>query len=375
MKVLHISNDFCFTKVHSMLYRELDALGVEQTVFNPVRDAAAIGRNQFEGAHTDIIYANVVKPWHKYAYHLKRRHVFSEMLKHIVPADYDLCHATTLFTDGGLAYMLNRQYGTPYIVTVRNTDVNEFLPFMPHTWMAARQILLHAERILFIGKSLHQKFINHRAIRGILPKIEKRFVFIPNGINNYYLEHLCYTPHTGHHIIFIGRFDNNKNAARLMQAVLQLRGKWQFSDCTLTLVGGGHAETDKIERMMSEHPDVFRYVEPVSEPSRMCELFAQARVFAMPSIHETFGLVYIEALTQGLPILYTKGQGVDGLVPQSAGIAVNPYSVDDIANGLATLLSDTRYGNNDVDFEQFRWSKIAMSYADLYNNLFKAADR
>lgn len=367
-KIMHISNDFCLTKVHSMLYQELDSLGVEQTVFNPVRDAALVGRNRFEGEHTTIIYAHVVKSWHKYAYHLKRRHVFSEMLKRIDPQEYSLIHATTLLTDGGLAYQLYRRYGIPYIVAVRNTDVNEFLNFMPHTWIAARQILLHAEKILFIGKSLHQALVSHKAIRGIVPQIENRFVFIPNGINDYYLDHVSHSRDTGHNIVYVGSFDNNKNVVRLAEAVLRLRTQPQFADCTLTLVGGGRAETDEMERMMTEHPDVFHFVGRIEEPSQMCEVFSQASIFAMPSLHETFGLVYIEALTQNLPVLYTKGQGVDGLLPQSAGIAVNPYSIDNIANGLAALLTNEKAGNQEVDFEQFRWSKIAEKYKELYVN-------
>lgn len=369
MKILHISNDFFNTKVHSMLYRELDWLGVEQTVINPVRDAAFVGRNFFEGKHTDIIYAHVVKPWHRYAYHLKRRHVFNEMLKRIDPAEYGLCHATTLLTDGGLAYDLYKRTNIPYIVAVRNTDVNEFLKFMPHTWMAARQILLHATRIVCIGKSLYQALVNHKAIRGIMPQIEGRFDFIPNGINDYYLNHVDRSLRTGHKVVYVGRFDNNKNVVRLAKAVLKLRTQAQFSDCTLTLVGGGNAATDEMERMIAGHPDVFRFVGPIFEPLKMCEQFAHADVFAMPSLHETFGLVYIEALSQGLPILYTKGQGVDGLLPASAGVAVNPYSIDDIANGLATLLSNTGMGNQEVDFEQFRWSKIAKRYKELYDCL------
>lgn len=366
MKILHISNDFCLTKVHSMLYQELDGLGVEQTVFNPVRDAALVGRNRFEGQHTDIIYAHVVKPWHKYAYHLKRRHVYNEMLKRIRPQEYSLTHATTLLTDGGLAYMLYKQYGIPYIVAVRNTDVNEFLKFMPHTWMAARRILLHAEKILFIGKSLYHSTMTHKAIQGISSQIENRCVFIPNGINYYYLDHVQYATRKGHNIVFVGRFDSNKNVVRLAKAVMQLREQPQFSDCTLTLVGGGRADTDEMERMIADYPEVFHFLGPIYEPSIMCEVLAQARMFAMPSLHETFGLVYIEALTQNLPVLYTKGQGVDGLLPPSAGIAVNPYSIDDIANGLVTLLTNDRMGNQDVGFEQFRWSKIAEKYKDYY---------
>ena len=369
MKILHISNDFCLTKVHSMLYQELDRLGVEQTVFNPVRDAAHVGRNRFEGQHTTIIYAHVVKPWHKYAYHLKRRHVFNEMLKRIRPQEYSLTHATTLLTDGGLAYMLYKQFGIPYIVAVRSTDVNEFLKFMPHTWMAARRILLHAEKILFIGKSLYYSTMTHKAIQGISSLIENRCVFIPNGINYYYLDHVRYATRKGHNIVFVGRFDSNKNAVRLAKAVMQLREQPQFTDCTLTLVGGGRADTNEMERMIADHPDVFRYVPPITEPAKMAEQFEHASVFAMPSLHETFGLVYIEALSQGLPVLYAKGQGVDGLLPPTAGISVNPYSVDDIAKGLAALLSDDSAGNQDVDFEQFRWSKIAEKYKTIYKNV------
>ena len=40
------------------------------------------------------------------------------------PTGYSLTHATTLLTDGGLAYRFYKQYGIPYIVAVRNTDVN-----------------------------------------------------------------------------------------------------------------------------------------------------------------------------------------------------------------------------------------------------------
>lgn len=368
MKVLHISNDFCLTKVHSMLYQELDRMGVGQTVFNPVRDAALVGRNRFEGQHTDIIYAHVVKSWHKFAYHLKRRHVYGEMLKRIRPQEYSLTHATTLLTDGGLAYMLYKQYGIPYIVAVRSTDVNEFLKFMPHTWMDARKILLHAKKIVFINKGLRDDLVRHPVIRGIASEIEDRFMLMPNGINDYYLDHISHGPRTGHGIVYVGRFSTRKNVVRLAKAVLKLRKQQQFSDCTLTLVGGGRAYTDEMERLIANHPEVFTFVEPIAKPSKMCEVFSNARLFAMPSLHETFGLVYIEALTQNLPVLYTKGQGVDGLLPPSAGIAVNPYSIDDIVNGLETLLTNEKAGNQEVDFEQFRWSRIAEKYKVIYEH-------
>lgn len=60
-------------------------------------------------------------------------------------------------------------------------------------------------------------------------------------------------------------------------------------------------------------------------------------VFAMPSIFETFGLVYLEALSQNLPVVYTKGQGIDGMFDNTVGIGVDPLSVEEIKNAIKMI--------------------------------------
>ena len=150
MNVLQIANDFCHTKVHKNLFVSLDRLGLNQVIFNPVRDESYVGNNYFESDNTEIVYANVVKPWHRYFYHIKRQIVFKEMLKRIDCKQFNICHASTLLTDGGLAYLLYKKYRIPYMVAVRNTDINGFMDKAPHTWSSARKILLNAERIFFI---------------------------------------------------------------------------------------------------------------------------------------------------------------------------------------------------------------------------------
>ena len=64
----------------------------------------------------------------------------------------------------------------------------------------------------------------------------------------------------------------------------------------------------------------------------MIPFYKSAHIFVMPSLTETFGIVFIEALSQGLPLIYTKGQGIDGYFPQGfVGYAYNPL---DVVNGL-----------------------------------------
>lgn len=367
MKILHITNDFCHTKVHANLFKILDEKGVEQIIYNPVRDLSHIGRNSFEGNHTQIIYSYVVKPFHKYFYHIKRRTVFKDLVKRIDVKEINLSHASTLFTDGGLAYKLYKKYQIPYVVAVRNTDVNGFLAKLPNTWFACIKILLHAERIFFISEGLKKKFENHYIIRPILNKIKHKFVLIPNGIDDYFLDHISHEICCKNRIIYVGDFSGNKNVIRLAKAVLRLRHDPGFEDTVLTIVGGGKNKTNEVEQIITFNPEVFNYLGKVYDKQKLCEIFRSNSIFAMPSIHETFGLVYLEALSQNLPVLYTKGQGIDGLFAPTIGIGVNPLSDDEIYSALKQLLSQRKvYSNKNIDFENFRWTGIADKYIAHY---------
>lgn len=367
MKVLHIANDFCHTKVHKNLFIALDRLGVEQVIFNPVRDESHVGNNYFKSEITDIIYANVVKPWHRYFYHLKRKIVFEEMLKRIDCEQFNICHASTLLTDGGLAYLLYKKYRIPYMVAVRNTDINGFMDKAPHTWLSARKILLNAERIFFISEGLKQKFENHKAVSRILPQIQQKFILLPNGIDDYFLDNISTEKKFTHNIIYVGDFSNNKNVVRLIRAVLDLRKESGFEDVKLTIVGGGKENGSETEKIISENLDTITYLGKIYDKQELIRQFRQHSIFAMPSIHETFGLVYLEALSQNLACLYTKGQGIDGLFDKSVGLAVHPLSVDEIKNGLRELIKNRQnYSNESVDFSEFRWSFIAEKYLNFY---------
>ena len=89
----------------------------------------------------------------------------------------------------------------------------------------------------------------------------------------------------------------------------------------------------------------------------------------MISKSETFGLVYFEALTQGLPVVYTAGQGFDGVINNlSVGYAVKSDNVSDIAAKLdsalanrSALLSDIRK----IDFSAFGWPVKAGAWLNV----------
>lgn len=370
MKVLHISNDFAGSKVHGNLVKVLDKCGIEQTVYVPLRSASDVGGNRLESERVDVVYSNIIKPWFKFVYHHKGKVLYRDMIRKIDVMKHDIIHAATLFSDGILAYKAFCQYGIPYVVAVRNTDYNDFIRLLKHTYPTGRKILQNASRVFFISKGIKQQFEKSTFVKPVLEKVRDRFVLLPNGVDDYWLDHVSLDPRIGHQILYIGDFSENKNVARLIEAVLRLRGEAGFEDVGLTIIGGGKNTTEKVQNKISQNTDCIHYLGKIYDKKRLAEVMSTCSVFAMPSIHETFGLVYLEALSQNLPVLYTKGQGIDGLFDDTIGIGVNPLSVGEITEALKKILINREsYSNSHVDFEHFRWNCIAGQYVQYYKEI------
>lgn len=370
MNVLHISNDFAGSKVHSNLASALDKLGIEQIVYCPVRDNDLIGVNQFEGDHTEFVYSNIIKPWYRYAYFYKQRKLYIDMKSRIDLAKVDCIHAHTLFSDGGLAYKAYKEYGVKYVVAIRNTDVNLFMNYMKHTFPFGRKILLNAEKIYFISKALKQKFVESSLCDPILERIKDKMIVQPNGIDNYWLEHINNEPRMGHDVLYIGDFTPNKNVERLINAVSIVRLDSRFSDCRLIIIGGGRDKNQRVEEKIKQSGSFVEYKGKVYNKEEISKIMKSCAVFAMPSITETFGLVYIESLSQNLPVVYTEGQGIDGLFDNPVGLAVNPYSTASIAEAIKEILANhDAYSNRVVEFRDFDWRLIAQKYKGIYTDI------
>jgi glycosyltransferase involved in cell wall biosynthesis len=92
----------------------------------------------------------------------------------------------------------------------------------------------------------------------------------------------------------------------------------------------------------------------------------------MPSFKETFGVVYIEALSQGLPVIYSRGQGIDGFfAPHTVGEAVDPDDIQGIGAAIEALMRrlDATVPLCMEKAKEFSWQGIARSYDEIYRSL------
>ena len=194
---------------------------------------------------------------------------------------------------------------------------------------------------------------------------------IPNGVSPFWLSKIePPRQRSPERIIYVGNFFKRKNILKLVKAVLML--KHEFPKLHLDLVGVGGVEEKPVLQLTRENPDCLTYHGPVYDQSKLREHYLRNDCFAMPSVRETFGLVYIEALTQGLPILFTKGDGIDGLIDKNIGCAVDPATTENIADGLRDMLQHYQdFEINEVDFNDFSWQEISRKYLSLYETFSK----
>lgn len=140
-------------------------------------------------------------------------------------------------------------------------------------------------------------------------------------------------------VLFVGRFDPRKGLPELLRAaeLLTLEGR-RFR---LILVGDGWLR-GRLERM-ARGPLMGRvHFEGRVEHDRLPRYYATADVFCSPATEgESFGLVLLEAMATGTPVLATTLAGYRGVVTHGAdGLLVPPRDVEALARGLRLLLDD-----------------------------------
>jgi glycosyltransferase involved in cell wall biosynthesis len=373
MKCLHICNDFSLTKVHSKLYNELDKLNIVQTIYNPVRGNTPIGANSidFKTRDSKIIYSKKLSKKHKILFRRKNKFLVDDIEEKINFKTIDIIHATTFFSDGYLAYKLSKKHNIPYIVTVRGTDVSLFLKIRPDLFFILKNILSNASKIIFISNALKRNFIENYLVKLTQINIDKKSKILENGIDDFWLENLdnISDKTLNNNLLYVGRFDQNKNVINIIEAVILLKKKgFNFR---LNLVGEGGKEEELIKSKSKNNPNI-KFHGPIFDKKKLKKIFNNNEIFVMPSYSETFGLVYIEALSQGLPIICSINQGVHGTFSEKIGEFVIPSSPESIANGILEIHENyTEYNLNEIDFNNHNWKIISRKYSAIYNKIIK----
>lgn len=373
--ILHITNDYSGSTVYKNLVEELDNLGLSQIVYNPVKEKSRIGKNKIglEVSDSDIIYSHILnKTTDRVFYRKKIKKILKDIETKIDFSEIKMIHAHTWYSDGGVAYLLSKKYNIPYIVTIRNSDLNVFQKYLFHERAFGRKILERAKNVILIAASYKQRVLDLKSLEKIKSILQKKMQIIPNGVDPFWLSNFLEKKSKNTNVIFnllyIGKFNRGKNVLALQRAISEINKKEKRVH--LHLIGGGGNVHTEVLKQVNLYKEIMTYHGKIFDLVKLKQHFGNADFFVMPSKQETFGLVYVEAMLQGLPILYTAKEGIDGLYQEKIGEKVSKQAgASEIKQAILKLIDD--YDNYEIPTQKLLskhdWKKIAKKYLLLYN--------
>ncbi len=368
MRVLQLANGYLGNRLYKNLFEVQEKLGIENTIYVPILNKNAVP----DGEPENVVISPCFSTLDRILFFRKQKKMLQDLEK-LEPAAFDVIHAHTVFSGGYSAYKLHKKYGIPYIIAVRNTDVNVFFKYMLHLRRVGIQIMDHAEKIVLLSPAYRERVLSKYIPFRYRDGFRQKSLVIPNGIATLFFEQKGQPKvppkSDAIRLIYVGELSSNKNLELTVQAATQLRQ--QGIAVSITAVG---AILEEKYRDLIENTPFLTHYDRCPQDEVIAHL-RRSDIFVMPSHTETFGLVYAEAMSQGLPVLYTRGQGFDGQFPDgTVGYAVSDTDAAEMAEKIKQVISDyEKLSANCVQLvEKFHWESIAEEYKEIYNAMLSA---
>ena len=181
-------------------------------------------------------------------------------------------------------------------------------------------------------------------------------------------------------VIFVGRITRQKGVPRLLKALRLLESPAQVVLCAgapdTPEIG---AEVAQLVAELIEHRPGVVWIEQMMPRPELVQLLSHASVFVCPSVYEPFGLVNLEAMACGIPVVATRTGGIPEIVVDGeTGYLVEPSEegfAATLARAIDRVLADPDRARKMGDagrarvIERFSWRRIAEQTADLYSTV------
>ncbi len=237
----------------------------------------------------------------------------------------------------------------------------------------------------YIFRKFFQKYINK--LHGLvavsetprdtfLPYIPGDYTIIPNGVDveRFYpgvppIDELAKL--AKRKILYLGRLDRRKGLIELLNAMPLVRK--DMPDAMLIVVGRGPLEND-CRRLVTDldltDAVIFRgYARQEEIPS----YYASCDLYCSPALGgESFGIVLLEAMAIGKPVIASKIPGYDRVINDGYnGLFINPHDKHDVAKKIVSLMKDVELRNRLVAYasefvKNYTWEHVARKIEAFY---------
>ena len=285
---------------------------------------------------------------------------------------FDLIHAHVALPDGYAGMKIAQKYKKPLIVNIHGQDFQQTIFKNKKCKENMVKLINYSKKTIVVSKKLMK--IGEKYLQVNKDKI----IVVPNGVNmrDIYTEKNENIQEYKEKkvILSVSHLIKTKGIDLNLKAIAKLIQK--YPDIIYLIIGEGE-EKKKLKKLVSELnlQDMVIFMGEVSR-YKVMEYMASCDIFSLPSWNEGFGVVYIEAMVSGKPVIGCQGEGIEDFVKHGkTGLLVKPKDVDSLTEALDFLLSNTdkakaiRECARKAVLENYTWEKNAEKTIEIYRKV------
>ncbi|MCC5466893.1 glycosyltransferase [Pelosinus baikalensis] len=309
------------------------------------------------------------------------------------PYQYSLIHSN-YWLSGTVGRYLKNKYSLPLVHTshslgiVRKNAVGQLQNNISAIRIEYEKELLQKADCIIATTSTEENLL-HEFYQIELKKIK----IVPCGVNTDIFRPLQHNAAIGYNsnnhkiLLFVGRFEENKGLAILLQAIVALRKKYpQAINNLRLLIGGGDplnipetsisVEKKQYQHFINQHSlaDHIQFLGPLKH-EELAQYLSVARATIVPSYYESFGLVAIEAMACGSPVIASDTGGLaHNVLHGKTGLLVEPKNPLLLAEAIHELLINDSLNkwmskNAAAHAKRFSWLQVAKDLTKIYRGV------
>lgn len=271
----------------------------------------------------------------------------------------DIVHVHSLYV-AKYGIILKDEFGIPTVITEHWSGLNS--GHIKDDLLLESDVYQHADKVIVVSDALKTALKNYFGIDSLV---------INNMVDNCFFE-------TQRHIkkkdtftfVTVGRLVAIKCYDMLIEAFSLMKQK---VNVRLIIVGEG-SERHKIEKQIERHNLQNNIVMAgLKKPEEVSEILCESDCFVLSSHRETFGIVLIEAMAKGLPVVSTKCGGPEVFVNNENGLLVAPDNPHELAEAMDYMLQHAdEYDSQKIRkycYDCFSEEKIAEQIIEVYQQV------
>ncbi|MCU1458131.1 MAG: hypothetical protein JWL73_2223 [Actinomycetia bacterium] len=312
------------------------------------------------------------KPRFLAAYAVEQRRIQRAVNRDLVEHGAEVVHVQCVSGNGWYAYRAARELGLPLVVTLQGEltmdagRVYETSTVLPKL---LRRLLLEADAVTACSRHTLEEA---EAFTGV--ELGRRGSVIPNGVNLAEIRDAVPAVRERPYVLAIGRHVRQKGFDVLIDAWPDvLAAVPDLVD--LVIAGDGPEHGGLLAQAWSVGLGDSIVFPGRCDRATAVSLFAGCSAFVLPSRHEPFGIVNLEAMAAGKPVVATDVGGVPDVVDSGVtGLLVPPEDPGAVAAAVTQVLTkpdlaDALGAAGKARSDAFSWSKVADRYATLYEHI------